>query len=101
MEDCAFDATCQEACTVAGSACYVERDACQECIDSCSGDAGCEESCSYGPCSWEEPQGEPMMGGDGADWTDPCAAEWMVCMGDTECGPLMTVLMAVLMMMVT
>merc|ERR1719161_1091882 len=48
-------------------------DACQACLDSCGGDAGCEESCSYGPCSnaGMGPQGEPMMGGDGTDHTDP------------------------------
>ena len=55
MEGCAFDATCQEACTVAGSACYVEpeeegggtgggggTDPCSDDYTACMVDSVCE-----------------------------------------------------------
>ena len=77
MEGCAFDAACQEACTVAGSACYVESG--PDCtVFDCENASGAEPEyaacCGDGntdPGSWTGddwtggmgPQGEPMMGG--------------------------------------
>ena len=72
MEGCAFDTTCQEACTVAGSACYVEPE---------------EEGGGTGG----DGTGDGTGGGGG---TDPCSDDYTACMADSVCEPLMTALTA-------